>query len=96
MGLGIDEAFWLPTAWNMAMMFSGCFVVFLSSWFGPRRILLPCAAIFAGASALLPHAPNHGAMLALIVVAGVTSGTFYSLTMTFVLFSLPKRLIISA
>jgi DHA2 family multidrug resistance protein len=94
MGLGFDEASWLPTALNMAIMFSGCFVVFLSSWFGPRRILLPCAAIFAGASALLPLAPNYGAMLALIVVAGVTSGTFYSLTMTFVLFSLPKRLII--
>jgi MFS transporter, DHA2 family, multidrug resistance protein len=94
MGFGFDEASWLPTALNMAIMFSGCFVVFLSSWFGPRRILLPCAAIFAAASFLLPFAPNYGSMLALIVVAGVTSGTFYSLTMTFVLFSLPKRLII--
>src|SRR6266853_1107843 len=94
MGFGFDEASWLTTALNMAMMFSGCFVVFLSSWFGPRRILLPCAAIFAGTSALLPLAPNYGAMLALIVVAGITSGTFYSLTMTFVLFSLPKRMII--
>ena len=35
MGFGFDEASWLPTALNMAMMFSGCFVVFLSSWFGP-------------------------------------------------------------
>jgi MFS transporter, DHA2 family, multidrug resistance protein len=93
-GLGFDEASWLPTALNMAMMFSGCFVVFLSSWFGPRRILIPCAAIFAAASALLPLAPNYGVMLALIVIAGLTSGTFYSLTMTFVLFSLPKRMII--
>src|ERR1700733_1247453 len=94
MGFGFDEASWLPTALNMAMMFSGCFVVFLSSWFGPRRILLPCAAIFAAASALLPLAPNYGALLALIIIAGITSGTFYSLTMTFVAFSLPKRLII--
>ena len=94
MGFGFDEASWLPTALNMAMMFSGCFVVFLSSWFGPRRILLPCSAIFAVASVLLPLSPNYGAMLVLIVVAGVASGTFYSLTMTFVLFSLPKRLII--
>jgi DHA2 family multidrug resistance protein len=94
MGFGFDEASWLPTALNMAIMFSGCFVVFLSSWFGPRRILLPCAAIFAAASALLPLAPNYGVMLALIIVAGITSGTFYSLTMTFVLFSLPKRMII--
>ena len=33
-------------------------------------------------------------MLALVVVAGLASGTFYSLTMTFVLTALPKRLII--
>ncbi|HYZ84647.1 MAG TPA: MFS transporter [Bryobacteraceae bacterium] len=94
LGLGFDESSWLPTALNMAIMFSGCFVVFLSAWFGPRRILLPCAAIFTAASALLPLAPGYGAMLALIVAAGITSGTFYSLTMTFVLTSLPKRLII--
>ena len=32
-------------------------------------------------------------MLALVVIAGIASGTFYSLTMTFVLTALPKRLI---
>jgi len=78
----------------MAMMFSGCFVVFLSALFGPRRILLPAAAIFGLTSLLLPFAPNYWGMLALVVIAGLTSGTFYSLTMTFVLTTLPKRLII--
>ena len=67
---------------------------FLSVLFGPRRILLPAAAIFTVASALLPFAPSYWAMLALVVVAGLASGTFYSLTMTFVLTALPKRLII--
>ena len=33
-------------------------------------------------------------MLALVIVAGLASGTFYSLTMTFVLTNLPKRLVI--
>ena len=78
----------------MATMFSGVFVVFLSALFGPRRILLPAAAIFTIASALLPFAPSYWAMLALVVIAGLASGTFYSLTMTFVLTALPKRLII--
>jgi DHA2 family multidrug resistance protein len=32
--------------------------------------------------------------LALLVIAGIASGTFYSLTLTFVLTALPKRLII--
>jgi DHA2 family multidrug resistance protein len=94
LGLGFDEGSWLPTALNMATMFAGCFVVFLSAIFGPRRILLPAAAIFTVASFVLPLAPGYWPMMALMVVAGLTSGTFYSLTMTFVLNALPKKLII--
>ena len=45
-------------------------------------------------SALLPFAPNFWLMLAMLVIAGLASGTFYSLTLTFVLTALPKRLII--
>jgi DHA2 family multidrug resistance protein len=93
-GFGFDEASWIPTALNMATMFSGVFVVFLSALFGPRRVLLPSAAVFTVASAVLPFAPGYGAMLALVVIAGIASGTFYSLTMTFALTALPKKLII--
>jgi len=94
LGLGVDEASWTPTALNMATMMSGVFIVFVAAVLGPRRILLPAAGIFAVVSALLPFAPGYWALLALVVLAGLTSGTFYSLTMTFVLTSLPKKLII--
>src|SRR6516162_8749887 len=94
LSLGFDEASWIPTALNMSMMFSGVFVIFLNVLYGPRRILLVTAAIFTVASALLPYAPTFWVMLALLVVAGIASGTFYSLTLTFVLTALPKRLII--
>jgi MFS transporter, DHA2 family, multidrug resistance protein len=94
LSLGFDEASWIPTALNMAMMFSGVFVVFFNVPYGPRRILLPAAAIFTIASALLPFTTKSWAMLALLVIAGIASGTFYSLTLTFVLTALPKRLII--
>ena len=94
LGLGFDEASWIPTALNMAMMFSGVFVVFLNALYGPRRILLPAAAIFTVTSALLPFAPRFWVMLGLVLIAGMASGTFYSLTLTFVLTALPKRLII--
>ena len=94
LGLGFDEASWIPTTLNMAMMFSGVFVVFLNVLYGTRRILLPAAAIFALTSALLPFARNFWLMLGMIVIAGLASGTFYSLTLTFVLTALPKRLII--
>lgn len=93
-GFGFDEASWIPTALNMATMFSGVLVVFVNALFGPRRTLLPAAAIFTLGSAALPFAPGYWPMLALIVIAGLSSGTFYSLTLTFVLTALPKRLII--
>src|SRR5215471_170300 len=83
-----------PTALNMAMMFSGVFIVFVNARYGPRRILLPAAAIFTIASALVPLAPAYWVMLTLLVITGIASGTFYSLTLTFVLTALPKRLII--
>jgi len=94
LGISFDDASWLPTAFNMATMFSGVFVVFLNAFWGPRRILLPAAAIFTAATFLLPFAPNYQVIMALVVVSGLASGTFYSLTMTFVLTNLPKRLVI--
>ena len=94
LGLSFDDASWLPTALNMATMFSGVFVVFLNAFWGPRRILLPMAAVFMVVSLVLPFAPGYQAMLILLVIAGMSSGTFYSLTMTFVLTTLPKKLII--
>src|SRR5262249_43988564 len=69
-------------------------VVFVNAILGPRRILLPAAAIFTLTSLLLPFAPGYSSLLALVVIAGLASGTFYSLTLTFVLTSLPKRFII--
>ena len=94
LGFGFDEASWIPTALNMATMFSGVFVCFLSVIYGPRHILLPAAAVFALASAVLPFASGYTALLVLVTIAGLSSGTFYSLTMTFVVSALPKRLII--
>src|SRR5271169_5965894 len=70
-GFGFDQASWIPTALNMATMFSGVFIVFINAFLGPRRILLPAAAIFTAASAILPFAPNYWAMIALVVIAGL-------------------------
>jgi MFS transporter, DHA2 family, multidrug resistance protein len=94
LGFSFDDASWLPTALNMAMMFSGVFCVFVSARIGPRRVLLFSALVFTLTSILLPFSPNFSVMLVLQALAGLASGTFYSLTMTFVLTSLPKRLII--
>src|SRR6516164_4800618 len=63
LGLGVDEASWIPTALNMATMFSGVFIVFVNVLFGPRRILLLAAAIFTIMSVVLPFAPGYWSMV---------------------------------
>lgn len=95
-GFGFDAASWIPTVLDMTLMFSGVFCVFLNVRWGPRRILLPTAAIFTIASLAIPFSRSLWVMLALVAIAGLTSGTFYSLTLTFALTALPKRLVIWA
>ena len=91
LGLGVDEASWIPTAYNMALMFMGPFSVYLGGLLGVRRVLLWTAPIFAVTTFLLPFSPNLAVMLTLHVIAGIASGTFYPLTMTFTLRNLPLR-----
>src|SRR5262249_5101142 len=77
LGLGVDEASWIPTAYNMAMMFIGPFSVFLGGLLGVRRVLLWSAAIFILCSLLLPLSPNLNVLLCLQVISGLSSCTFY-------------------
>src|SRR4051812_7911607 len=94
MGLGIDEASWIPTAYNMALMFIGPFSVYLGGLLGPRRVLLWSAAVFILCSLLLPLSPNLSVMLCLQVVSGLSSGTFYPLTLSYALRALPLPYVI--
>jgi MFS transporter, DHA2 family, multidrug resistance protein len=96
LGLGVDEASWIPTAYNMAMMFIGPFSVYLGGLLGVRRVLLWSAAIFILCSLLLPFSPNLTVMLFLQVVSGLSSGTFYPLTFTYALRALPLRYVVYA
>src|SRR6266550_1322236 len=91
LGLGIDEASWIPTTYNMTLMFMGPFSVYLGALLGARRVLLWTAPVFILASILLPFSPNLSVILALQVIAGLSSGTFYPLTMSYALRSLPLR-----
>ena len=92
--LGFDEASWLGTSFNAALMFIGPFSVYLGGLLGARRVLLGCAGVFTIVSLLLPLAPNLPVLLILLVIAGLTAGTFYPLTLSFVLRSLPMRYVL--
>jgi DHA2 family multidrug resistance protein len=89
--LGVDEASWIGTTYNAALMFIGPFSVYLGGLLGARRVLLACAGIFTVVSVLLPFAGKLPVMLILLVFAGLTAGTFYPLTLSFVLRNLPPR-----
>jgi DHA2 family multidrug resistance protein len=92
--LGVDEASWINTTFNASLMFIGPFSVYLGGLLGARRVLLACAALFTLVSVVLPFAPNLPVMLVLLVLAGLTAGTFYPLTLSFVLRNLPMQYVL--
>ena len=96
MGLGVDEASWIPTAYNMALMFIGPFSVYLGGLLGVRLVLLHSALTFILCSILLPLSPNLQVMLFLQVISGLSSGTFYPLSLAYALRALPPRFVIYA
>jgi DHA2 family multidrug resistance protein len=92
--LGVDEASWINTSFNASMMFIGPFSVYLGGLLGPRRVLLACAWIFTTASLLIPFCHSLEVVIALLIIAGLSAGTFYPLTLSFVLRSLPIRFVL--
>jgi DHA2 family multidrug resistance protein len=89
--LDYDSSTWISTAYNMGLMFIGPFSVFLGALIGARRVLLSCAAMFALLCAVMPFASHLSILLVLIALAGLTAGTFYPLTLAFILRSLPRQ-----
>src|SRR5215510_5560324 len=96
MGFGFDEASWITTAYNMALMFIGPFSVFLGAMLGSRRVLLCSGTIFVLCSILLPLSPSLRVMLCLQVISGLSPGTFYPLALGYALNALPLRYVIYA
>jgi MFS transporter, DHA2 family, multidrug resistance protein len=90
-GISYDQAAWLDSAYNASIMFIGPFSVYFGGLLGPRRVLLFAAGVFAVTCAFLPLIHNYTLLIAALIVAGLTSGTFYPLTLTFALRISPLR-----
>lgn len=90
-GIGFDNGAWLDSAYNASLMFIGPFSVYLGGLLGPRRILLFAAGIFTLTCAFLPLVHSYSLLVVALIVAGLTSGTFYPLTLTFALRNIPLR-----
>ena len=90
-GFGYDESAWIGTAFDAGLMFIGPFIVYLGGLIAPRRILLTAATLFTLLSIFLPLIHNYALVIAVVGLAGLTSGTFYPLTLTFALRNIPLR-----
>jgi len=81
-GIGFDEGAWIGSAFNVALMFIGPFTVYVGGLLGARRVLLAAASCFTVICVLLPLVHNYELLITALVLAGLTSGTFYPLTLT--------------
>ena len=90
-GIAFDDGAWISTTYNTALIFIGPFSVYLGGLLGPRRVLLAAAAVFTLVCAYLPPIHSYSLLIALLALAGLTSGTFYPLTLTFALRNIPLR-----
>jgi MFS transporter, DHA2 family, multidrug resistance protein len=88
--LDADSASWIGTTYNMGMMFIGPFSVYLGGLLGPRRVLLAGATIFTILCIGMPFSGHLSTLLFLLGLAGLAAGTFYPLTLSFVLRNLPQ------
>src|SRR5690242_19441891 len=60
---GVDEGAWITTASTVGQMCIGPLAAWLGLVFGPRRVLMVSASIFAVTSALIPLSPNLPTLL---------------------------------
>lgn len=91
---GFDEGAWITTAYGIGQMLVGVASPYLGAVFGVSRVLLLGMALFFTTSLLGPFSPNLHAFLAMQFLGGVGSGTFIPLTISFVVRTLPPRLVI--
>jgi DHA2 family multidrug resistance protein len=90
-GISFDDGAWLDSAYNASLMFIGPFSVYLGGLLGARRVLLSAAAVFTVISIFLPLFHSYSLLVAALIIAGLSSGTFYPLTLTFALRNIPLR-----
>ena len=91
LGIGFDDGAWIGSAYNVALMFIGPFTVYVGGLLGARRVLIAAASGFTLLCLLLPWIHSYSLLLTALALAGLTSGTFYPLTLTFALRNIPVR-----
>jgi len=91
LGFGFDDGSWISSSYNIALMFIGPCTVYLGALLGARRVLFLAATSFTSICFFAPFIHSYSLMIVAMVLAGLTSGTFYPLTLTFALRNIPLR-----
>jgi DHA2 family multidrug resistance protein len=94
LSLGFDEGAWITTIYGVGQMLVAIASPYLGAVFGARRVLLLGIILFFMSSLLAPLSPNLNAFLAMQLLGGIGSGTFIPLTISFIIRSLPARLVV--
>lgn len=89
---GFDEGAWIVTAQTAGQMLITPIAIWAGGIYGPRRVLIWGASVFAGVETVLPFSTSLTPLLICQCVAGLASGTFIPLTLPVVLRSSPPRL----
>jgi DHA2 family multidrug resistance protein len=91
---GFDEGAWITTSYGVGQMLIGVASPYLGAIFGARRVLLVGIAVFFLASLMGPLSTGLSGYVALLFLAGLGSGTFIPLTISFVIRNLPVQLVV--
>jgi DHA2 family multidrug resistance protein len=91
---GFDEGAWITSSFGIGQMLVGVASPYLGAVFGARRVLLLGIILFFMASLLAPMTNNLLAFQVLLGLAGIGSGTFIPLTISFVIRNLPAQLVV--
>ncbi|MDR3532790.1 MAG: MFS transporter [Rhodopila sp.] len=91
---GFDEGAWITTSFGIGQMVAGVASPYLGAILGVRRVLLLGILLMFTTSLLGPLSPNLNAFITMQVLGGIGSGTFIPLTISFIIRSLPPRLVI--
>lgn len=91
LGIGFDDGAWISSAYNIGLMFIGPFTVYLGGLLGPRKILFFAATSFTLICLFLPFIHSYSLLITALALAGLASGTFYPLTLTFALRNIPVK-----
>ena len=91
LGIGFDDGSWVSSAYNIALVFIGPFTVYVGALLGARRVLFFAATSFTLICLFTPFIRSYSLFIFAVTLAGLTSGTFYPLTLTFALRNIPLR-----